>query len=367
MSQPHEEAAQRPQLFSDAFTAQLGEDLADQIIDQICQAIADSPDEPPQPTSLCLELIVFGLDEDILCELVQCVFTQMNPILLANEIIRTMKRIRRMLKRHTRPTEASRGNSSAKTAAPSAPKTSQPKTTAQHTPNKSQAGTMKTPQAKTSSHSAPDTKESGLTICKFDLIRMIVTQMEALQKRLTDTRHVKDRILEEILLYPTCLSPDLLNDITAVTNHVIIETFRQGLIDQYDNFALKNCNKVSCINSDLEFIAEQIKQLTINIPAGELGIIELADAAAVVAEAFHSEEHDFEEIYDAADAVAEIIKDLAKFYKVKLSQLEELLDNASSGCPVPIEARSTLPTIPEVAQTPAIFPIVSLGGLGQGT
>lgn len=310
---------QRPKLFSDDFIGRIGEDLANQIIDQICRGLT----EPQRPTSLCLEIIVFELDEDLLRKLVQCVFVQMNPVQLAEQIIRTVTQVNRILNGHN-------------TA--SSPPASEP---------------------------TPAVINNTLPICKFDLIHNILARVSRLEDRLLDTCHLRERIFEEILLQPTHLSPALLSDITAVTDHVVIQNVRQALITQHDNFALKNCNKVSCINSDLEFIADQIKQLTINFPAGELGIIELADAAGGVAEAFHSEEHDFAEIFDAVDAVAEIIEDLAEFYKVKLTQLERLLNNAISGCPVPIEARATLPAIPELAPPPAIFPIVGLNPLAQ--
>lgn len=367
MPHTNEGSTQRLPLFSDAFVAQMGESLANQIVDQICRGLMEGPTPQQRPTSLCLEIIVFELDEDLLRELVQCVFTQFNPVQLAQEIILTFNHVQRIFQGQSQihPTSQTGSEHPATTPETSAgstdpsPPLSYPNPVSSPTQPTTSTIPSPTPAGSTEGVSLP------LPICKFDLIRMILEQVYSLQNRLLGSCHLRERIFEEILLYPVQLSPELLGNIEAVTNHAVIQNFRQGLINQYDNFALKNCNKVSCINSDLEFIAEQIKQLTINFPAGELGIIEIADAAGGVAEAFHSEEHDFDEIFDAVDAVAEVIEDLADFYKVKLNQLERLLDLAISGCPVPIEARATLPTIPEITPAPAIFPIIGLTPFAQ--
>ncbi|AZR73652.1 hypothetical protein BBF96_09795 [Anoxybacter fermentans] len=301
----------RPKIFSDEFIAQIGKDLANQIIDQICQGLTQMV--PSQkPTSLCLELLVFELDEDILKKLVKCVFNQFNPVQITQKILEIINRVNNVM-------------------------------------NKNENLTYK--------------NKKKFQIDKFNLLRKVNRKIKDLKNTLFRTcTNLRDNIFKEILLRPKQIPSDKLTDISFIIEHVIIQHFRQFLIDQYDNFALKLCNKVSCIFSDLEFLAEQIKQITINFPSSEVGIIEIADAAATVAEAFFSEEDDFNKIFDAVDEVAELIEDLAQFYQKKLDQLEKLLALSTSGCPVPIEAVETLPTIPEVPPPSPIFSIVEIPG-----
>ena len=70
----------RPNIFSEEFIEQIGEELANQIVDQICQGLTQMPPRQ-QPTSLCLEIVVFDIDKDVLKTLVKCVFEQMNAVL----------------------------------------------------------------------------------------------------------------------------------------------------------------------------------------------------------------------------------------------------------------------------------------------
>ncbi|MCK4259511.1 MAG: hypothetical protein KAX49_11070 [Halanaerobiales bacterium] len=284
-------------IFSDEFISLIGEDIANQIIDKICQGLTEEiPPEPP--TSLCLEILLFGIDVEVLKNLVKCVFTQFNPILIAQQVLNLIK--------------IANG----------------------------------------------DNDEDKMDICKFALIKKIIKKINCLQSIL-EGDDLKENILQEILLHPIQLPIDQLSDIDYVIKHVIITQFHEFLIAQYDNFALKLCNKVTCIYSDIQFLSEQIKQVTINFPAGELGIIEIADAAASVAISFYSESRNFQIIFDAITEVSKLIQDLDRIYKEKLAQLEKLYSLSDTGCPTPIEAKQFLPTISEVSIAPpsTIIPI----------
>ena len=295
----------RPNIFSEEFIEQIGEDLANQIVDQICQGLTQMPPRQ-QPTSLCLEIVVFDIDKDVLKTLVKCVFEQMNPVLIAQDILNLIGQVN---------------------------------------------GTEQVAQE--------DDSPSTIRINKFKLVRKVMQRMDKLKKSLYAGCDLRENIYEQILLQPTQLPTGDLKNISNVIEHVITQQFRQLLKDQYDNFALKLCNKVSCIFSDLEFLAEQIKRVTVNLPASEEGIIEVADAAADVAESFFSEEDDFSEIFDAVDEIADLLESLAEFYQYKLKQLEELLSLSTAGCPVPIEARATLPSIPQAPPPSPVFTVVT--------
>lgn len=331
-NQNNEYTPPRPPIFSDQFVDQIGEDLANQIIDLLCKGLTEPP-TPTTSTSLCLEIIVFELDEDILEELVRCAFQQFNPVLITLEIIQILQQINHILN----------GINGEETESPDS---------------------EDTPTDETEQESQPP---EVIDICKFDILKLVNKKLRHLKKAILDRCHLRDAIFEEILIIPKHLPTDKLGDIYYITDYVIAQNFRTFLTQQYDNFALKLCNKVTCLNSDIEFLGDQIKQVTINFPAGERGIIEIADAAASVAQAFFSEEDDFNEIYDAVDEVSKLIEDLAEIYEDKLNQLEELYTLAPSGCPLPIEARETLPTIPEVSGPPPIFPIVGLPPTGSVT
>ncbi len=292
----------RINIFSDEFISLIGEDLANQIIDTICQGLTGGV-IPEKTTTLCLEILLFGIDEKVLKTLVECVFTQLNPIIIAQQIFFLLE-------------------------------------------------LQKDP-------------EKVLQICKFNLIKDITKKIKCLELSILQSCDLKDQLIKEILLQPTELPIKKLSDLDYVIKHVIVVQFRGFLSQQYDKFALKLCNKVSCIYSDIEFLSLQIKQVTINFPAGELGIIEIADAAASVARVFYGEGREFQQIFDAVAEVAQLIEDLDKIYKKKIIQLEKLLSLSDTGCPTPIEAKQFLPTIPKVipATPSTIVPVAGPSGV----
>lgn len=248
----------------------------------------------PKTTTICLELMVFQIDQIILKKLVKCTFTQLNPLTISEKII--------------------------------------------------------------------DLLVNEETLDKFALLKIVLEKIDKLRLSLKDHHNLANNIYSEILLKPTKIPPNKYPDLAELSEQIIAQQFKEALINQYDNFALKLCNKVNCVYSDLEFLAEQIKLVTINFPAAEKGIIEIANSAADIAEAFFSEQDDFKDIYEAVDAVSKMIQDLAKFYQEKLEQLDELLALSYTGCPVPIKAREALPSIPEIPPPPPIFPVVGANG-----
>lgn len=320
----------RPSIFSDQFIKAIGEDLAGQIVDLLCKGLTESP-PPVQPTSLCLEIIVFELDRDILKELIRCVFRQINPVIVTQEIIQLLQRADEIL-------NGPKGEDSE--------------------PADSETPQCELTDEKSKQQQSPPPK--NIDTCKFDILKSVNKKFRKLRTDILGSGKIRDAIFEKVLLTPEKLFSDKLDDIDYVINYVIARDFRNTLIQQYDKFALKLCNKITCVNSDIEFLSDQIKQITINFPAVEKGIIEIADAAGSVAQAFFSEEDDFDEIFDAVDEAAKVIEDLSEAYEDKLKQLEELYDLAPVGCPLPIEARELLPSIPEVPAPPPIFPIVTL-------
>lgn len=280
----------------------LGEDLAKKVSTIICQDLTKEP-APPKATSLCLELLVFQIDQSVLKKLVKCTFKQLNPLNILEKIFEFLAKEEQ--------------------------------------------------EQKSSSQGSID---------KFALLAIILERIAQLKSSLKDQHNLAEKLVKEVLIQSPHIPSPKLKDLSYLSQYILIQEFRETLINQYDNFALKLCNKVTCVYSDLEFLAEQIKLITINFPAAEKGIIEIANAAGNIAEAFFSEQDDFNDIYQAVDEVSKLIQDLAKFYQEKLEQLDKLLALSYTGCPVPIKARETLPSIPKAPPPPPIFPVVGLNG-----
>lgn len=284
----------RPKIFSDQLCSELGEDLINQLTEQIYHGLTENVAQ--QPTSLCFELLLEDLDDCLLLKLVDCTLHRLNPLLITQEILQMLNHL------------------------PPNPHREPPALVSSDLPQ-------------------------GAEI-KFVILSIVLQEIEKLTSLLCTSCNLRSSLYNELFLHPNELPPDHPKDLTILIQHTIFTEFRTLLTAEYDNFALKTYRKAGCIQSDMEFLAAQIKQLTINYPAAEQGLIEIADASAIVAQSFFSEEEDFAKIFKAVKAVDEMIEDLAHIYQEKLDQLAEILSLSSDGCPIPIEDHFTLTRIP---------------------
>lgn len=298
MSKEPQKQNSRPQIFSDQLYAELGEDLINHLTEQIYQGLASNT--PQKPTSLCYELLLEEIDECLLLNLVDCTLHNLNPLLLTQEILQ-------MLKTHPHCSE-------------------------QLFPTRTLTEGI----------------HPGDFELKFIVLNEVLQSIDKLTSLLCNSFNLRSALYDEILLHPVELPPDHPKDLAIVVQHTVFTHFRNLLAAEYDNFAMKVCRKVACIQSDMEFLAAQIKQITINYPTAEQGIIEIVDASTMVAQSFFSEEEDFAKIFKAVKAVSAMVEDLAHIYQEKLDQLSHILSLSAEGCPVPIEDHFTLSKIPTI-------------------
>ena len=280
----------RPQIFSDEIISALGEELVNQITDQLSQGLAGKTTPSPAST-LSLELIFAPLPKEVLLNLINCTLIHLNPLLLTQSTILQLR-----------------------------------VPCAAHCPN-----------------------HQPHRYDKFQILQALLDEIQTLSITLNNSCDLPETLFHQLFLSPDNQypSPDHCpHDLLNLAHHMVIQSFRTVLYSEYNNFAQKISRKINCIQSDLEFLAAQIKQGTINYPSAEQGIIEMADAAAQVAQAFFSEEEDFAQIFSSVDAVSDLIEDLSHIYQAKLKQLNDLSSLMPEGLPLPLAKSFTLPEIP---------------------
>lgn len=87
-------------------------------------------------------------------------------------------------------------------------------------------------------------------------------------------------------------------------------------------------NKVVCIEEDLRFLSDEIVKLTGGNKDGNTGnggLPKIAEALKNITSARFAEDDDFDEIFDAAEEIADAVEALAEIYKDRLKVLRALL------------------------------------------
>lgn len=124
--------------------------------------------------------------------------------------------------------------------------------------------------------------------------------------------------------------------------------FLEELAEEFTKTEFALCQKFIRLELDLVILMTRIVELTTNNRGGISGITEALIRIAVGRGNRYFEEDDFEDVFDAAEEVADVLNDLAKLYQERFEVFKELSSDLLCSRPQPPvkQVIREIPTIP---------------------